>query len=285
MPLKGLLVIKTFLKLILCIILYAAVFIAASAVMPFSQSMKEMGSSDDPFLIPFMLVYCACVCFTMYFIIRHANSKGMRLFLSVVFVMFFVQSFMMHVETLFFGSTFYAATKSDVILLMLAGLLPIIATVPLLIKAFQPKKDLLIRNKINYKNILVKLGVIGIVYLCSYILLGFLMTWIFEDFVTHYGEAIANTPNVYLNVAVQVLRGILYGVFIIPLLGILDSKREFILSVCMVYLCTGAQLIIPNELFPESLRYVYLLEMTGAMLLFGIIVGNILWKDGKIRSE
>jgi len=185
---------------------------------------------------------------------------------------------MTHIETLLFGSTFFAATKADIFLLMLSGLLPLIATVQLFIKFFQLREDLSMRNKINYKNIPVKLGIIGIIYLCSYILLGFLMTLIFDDFVTHYGEAIENTPNVFLNAAIQISRGILYGAFVIPLLNILNAKRDFILSVCMVFLCAGIQLIIPNELFPENLRYIYLIEMTGAMLLFGIIAGNLLWK-------
>jgi hypothetical protein len=44
-----------------------------------------------------------------------------------------------------------------------------------------------------------------------------------------------------------------------------------------MYLCTAFQLIIPNKLFPDIVRIAHLIEMTGSMLLFGIIVGNILW--------
>jgi hypothetical protein len=50
---------------------------------------------------------------------------------------------MMHIETLFFGSTLYVVTKLDIILLILSGLLPLIVTVPLLVKFFQIKNDLL----------------------------------------------------------------------------------------------------------------------------------------------
>ena len=276
---------KTFFKLLLCIIVYTIVFMMASAVMPYSEGFKELTSSDNPFMILFMMVYNACICFTMYFIIKHAHSRGKKLFLNMVFVMFFIQSFMPHIESLFFGSVFFELTKLDVILIMLAGLFPLLATVPLLLKFFQNKNDLEIKTKINFNNILVKLGIIGVVYLCSYILLGFLMTWAFAEFKTHYGETIANTPNVYLNVSVQIVRGILFGVFIIPLISIIKTKRIFILSVCMVYLCTGIQLLIPNDFFPEQLRYIYLIEMSGAMLLFGIFVGNILWWNGKQKPS
>ena len=256
----------------------------ASAIMPYSQGMQEMSSSDNPFILLFMLVYCACICFTIYYIIKKAHSNGMMLFFYIIFVMFFVQSFMAHIETLFFGSTLFSATKLDAVLLMLSGLLPL-AVVPLLIKFFQQKKDLIAENKLNYKIIPVKLVIIGIAYLCSFVLFGFLMTLIFEDFRTHYGETITNTPNGVLNASIQILRGVLYGAFIIPLLNILKSKREFIISVCLVYLCATIQLIIPNEMFTDRIRYIYLFEMTGAMLLFGIIVGNVLWRIRKNNNN
>jgi hypothetical protein len=257
----------------------------ASAVMPYSQSFKEMGSSESPFVMLFIMIYGVFVCLTIYFIIRHAHSNGTKLFLNIIFVMFFVQSFMTHIESLFINGPFYTLTKLDVFLVMLSGLFPLIAVTPLLIKFFQIKDRLLIKNKINVKILFVKLCIIGILYLCSYILFGFIVTWLFEKFQTHYGESIANTPNAYLYAFIQILRGILYGVFIIPLKNIIKAKREFILSVCMVYLCTSVQLIIPNEFIPNHLRVAYFIEMTGAMLLFGILVGNIIWWDKKQKTS
>ena len=276
---------KTIVKLVLCIIVYTVVFLVASAVMPYSQSFKEMSSSDNPFIILFMMVYNACVCFTIYFIIKHAHYNGKNLFFIIVFVMFFVQPFMTHIESFFINGPFYTLTKLDVILIILAGLFPLLATVPLLIKFFHIKNGVPVNSKIYIKYIPIKLGIIGIVYLCSYILLGFIVTLLFEEFKTHYGETIANTPNAYLNAFIQILRGILYGVFIIPLIKIIKTKWEFIISICMVYLCTSIQLIIPNEFIPDNLKIIYFIEMTGAMLLFGIIVGNIIWWNKKQKTS
>jgi hypothetical protein len=270
--------IKTFLKFLLCVALYSVVFIAASAVMPYSQGFKELVVSENPFTMLFMLVYNAYVCFSIYFIIRHAHINGKKLFCNVIFVVFFTQSFMAQIETLLFGSVFYPITKLDALLTMLAALSPLIITVPLLIKFFQTKNDLVINNKINVKCIGIKLAIIGIVYLCSFILFGLLVTWLPVEYLTHYGETIANTPDAFLNASIQIFRGILYGVFVIPLIRIIKTKRESIVSICLVYLCQGIQLIIPNELIPEELRIAYFIELTGAMLLFGIVAGNILWR-------
>ena len=49
----------------------------------------------------------------------------------------FVQYFMTQIETLFFGSAFSALTTGDFLLIMFAGLVPLLFTVPLAIKFFQ----------------------------------------------------------------------------------------------------------------------------------------------------
>ena len=53
----------------------------------------------------------------------------------------------------------------------------------------------------------------------------------------------------------------------------------FIISVCLIYLSTAIVLIIPNVLFPEKVKIAHLIEMSSSMLIFGVIVGNILWAD------
>jgi hypothetical protein len=197
--------------------------------------------------------------------------------------MFFTVFFLNQVESLVFGGTLYTLTRLDTILTMLAGLFPLTATTPLLIIFFQTKNDSQEINKINSKYILVRLGLIGIIYLCSYILLGFFMTWQFDGFQTHYGESVMNTPNVFVNASFQILRGILFGAAAIPLMRIIKSKQKFVLCTCLVYLCPGIQLILPSGFFPDDLRIAYLLEMTGAMFLFGIIAGNLLWRSKLIE--
>jgi len=64
---------------------------------------------------------------------------------------------------------------------------------------------------------------------------------------------------------------------IIPIRRMIKNKPAFLISVCLIYLCTAVVLIIPNVLFPDMVRIAHLIEMSGSMLLFGIIAGNILW--------
>jgi len=77
----------------------------------------------------------------------------------------------------------------------------------------------------------------------------------------------------------QIVRGILFGLAIIPIKNMVNkNKIVFIISVCLIYLCTAIVLIIPNVLFPDTVRIAHLIEMSSSMLLLGIIVGNILWE-------
>jgi len=129
--------VKTILKIVLATVVYTVLFIFTYALLPFSQGFKELEASGNPLALLFMLVSSACTCFTIYFIINHTNYSGIKLFIKVLCIIFFVQYFMTQIETLFFGSAFTVLTKLDIILIMLAGLFPLLGSVALLVKFFQ----------------------------------------------------------------------------------------------------------------------------------------------------
>jgi len=212
-----------------------------------------------------------------------------------LFVLFFVQYFMTQIETLFFGHAFIALSKPDIILLMLAGLFPLLGVTALLVKFFQNKDSVYQKGKIKIRDITVKLGIIGIIYLCVYMIFGYFVAWQFEELRLFYsgsseklsflGQMVNNIKTNPIIIPFQILRGILFGMAIIPIKNMLSkNKIVFITSVCMVYLCTAVILIIPNVLFPDIVRIAHLIEMSGSMLLFGIIVGNILYENDKSKS-
>jgi len=281
-------VIKTLFKLMLCIIVYVIVFIAANALMPFSQGFKELAASGNSSGILFILVFAAWVCFTIFFIIRNTHRYGTKLFIIIVFVVFFIQSFMTQIETMFFGSAFPAFPKLDIVLVTIAGLFPVLAVVALLVKFFQNKDFVSETNKISLKSTLIRLGVIGIIYLFVYMFFGYFVAWQFEELRVFYsgspeklsfwGQMVNNFKTTPIIFPFQIIRGILFGAAIIPIRNMVNqNKITFIISVCLLYLCTAIQLIIPNVLFPDTVRIAHLVEMSSSMTLFGVIVGNILW--------
>jgi hypothetical protein len=288
-------VIKVLFKLILCSIVYAIVFIMANALMPFSQGFKELAASENSSGILFILLFAAWVCFTIFFIIRNTYLKGVKLFINMVFVVFFIQSFMTQIETVFFGYAFPAFPKLDIVLVTLASLFPVLAVVPLLIKYFQNKDSAFDKNEINIKSTLIRLGVIGVIYLFVYMIFGYFVAWQFEELRIFYsgspkklgfwGQTVNNFKTTPVIFPFQIIRGILFGAAIIPIRKMVNkNKVTFIISVGLLYLCTAVQLIIPNALFPDIVRLAHLIETSSSMLLFGIIVGNVLWSNGKIKD-
>jgi hypothetical protein len=202
---------------------------------------------------------------------------------------------MTQIETLFFGSAFAVLTKPDIILIMLAGLFPLLGTVPLLVKFFKNKNIIHKKNKINIKDIAIRLAIIGIIYLCIYMAFGYFVAWQFEELrlfytgstekLSFFGQMVNNIKTNTVIIPFQILRGILFGAAIIPLKNMVNkNKIIFIINVCLIYLCTAIVLIIPNVLFPDTVRIAHLIEMGSSMLLFGIIVGNILWEKDKSKK-
>ena len=284
--------IKTVLKLILLTIIHAIIFVIINAIMPYSPDFKELGASGDPVGLLLMLLNSAWTCFTIYFIIRHTQYRGKTLFFNLLFIMFFVQCFMTQIETLFFGSAFPVLTKLDILLIMAASLVPLLATIPLIMKFFISKTENIEINKqsLNIKNIIFKLVIIGGLYLVVYMFFGYFIAWQFEELRIFYsgsadklgffGQLINNFKTNPIIYPFQIIRGILFALFILPLVKMINKNRKiFITSICLVYLSTAVMLVIPNVLFPDIVRYGHLIEMFISMLLFGIIVGIIMWDE------
>jgi hypothetical protein len=197
---------------------------------------------------------------------------------------------MTQIETLFFGGAFTGITKLDIILIMFAGLFPLLGAIALLVKFFQNKNAMCETVKINVKNITMKLGIIGIIYLCVYMVFGYFVAWQFEELRLFYtgsteklsflGQMANNIKTNPIIIPFQIIRGILFGLAIIPVKNMVNkNKTAFIISVCLIYLCTAVVLIIPNALFPDMVRIAHLIEMSSSMLLFGIIVGYMLFEN------
>ena len=274
--------IKIFLKLFLCVIVYSIIHIITMAILPFSQGLMEVNSSFNPMSsMMFLPISSAFVCFTMYFIIRHTNFGGKRLFLNIIIVMFFIKSFTQHIDTLFIGSAFPEMTRVDIIFNIFSGLFPLLATTPLLVIFFQNKESVAEKFELRIRGFIPKLGIIGIIYLLIYMFFGLFVIMRIEEFRLFYSTI---EINPIMLIPFQILRGILLGLFVIPLKSMVKPKKIFIISICLVYLCMAVDLIIPNALLPTKIRMAHLLEMATSMVLFGIIVGNIIWGKQKTST-
>jgi len=172
-------------------------------------------------------------------------------------------------------------TRLDILFTILSGLLSLLATIPLLVYFFQNKGSTIEKFEVNIKSLIIKLGIIGIIYLLIYLFFGFFVIMRIEEFRLFYSSIEVNPIMIF---PFQILRGILLGIFVLPLKNMIKTKKIFIISICLVYLCMAVDLILPNALLPTNIRIAHLMEMTISMIIFGIIAGNIMWGKQKTSA-
>lgn len=141
-----------------------------------------------------------------------------------------------------------------------------------------------IDNKVFFplKELIVKVLIIGFLYAIIYFLFGYFVAWQFEDLRIFYSGSpfkesfleklmtnVNENPVIYL---FQVVRGILFGLFILPVVYLFRNKSKALLvSTILIYETTAICLIIPNALFPDSVRWGHFIEMSTSMLLFAFV--------------
>ncbi len=276
---------KKILKIMLTTFVYSLLFIISNAIMPYSEQFKQLNSQADPSAAPFMFVNSLFVCLTIYYIVKNSKLQGLKLVANVSGVMFFIQTFMTQIETMFFGHAF-ALTKTDMFLIIAAGILPIVLTTMLTVKLFKAKSaQTYVKTEIDIKDLATKIAILSVVYLCVYFFFGYFVAWQFEQlriFYTGSAEKLGFIAQLINNIKTnpvifpfQIFRGVLFTLGIVPLYLTIEDKKKFIVSVCLVYLCTAIVLVVPNVLFPDAVRIGHLCEMTSSMLLFGLIVGFV----------
>ena len=273
---------KILLKIIGISLLATIVFIFGSAILPFSESFKDASQNSNPLDIFFLLGVNIWFTATVFYIGRNSDWNKKWLAMSLIFVYLTVYSFMTQIETMFFIDAFEVLSIHDAWMIMFANIIPFIVIIPLTLKNIN-KKHLKIIPQIDIKltTILWKVCFLAVVYMFVYFLFGYFVAWQFGDLREFYSGTtekqsfiqimIENFQNTHI-VTFQFIRGILFSVFILPIVLMFKNKnRQLLLSMVLVYLSTSIVLIIPNFLFPDTVRWAHFLEMSSSMTLFSII--------------
>lgn len=280
---------KTIYKYILLVVITTIIFIMVSSLLPYSEGFKASARSGNPSAIVYVLITVGWVCLAITFIIKHSPWKAPRLSASLIFSLFFVYSFMAQIETYFFRSAFRILTNKDIFLIMISNGVIVFSGVPLGVKLFgknqrsesvNPAKNLL---TFSFPELMIKLSLIGVGYMIIYFVFGYYVAWQVKDLRVFYSghpedngfiSVLAN--NFHRNPVIypfQWVRGILFGFFVLPLVLMFKERpRVLLISLILVFLSLGISLIIPNFLFPDTVRWAHFAEMGTSMIVFAIIV-------------
>ena len=280
---------KKVLKFLLITIVYTVLYMISNALLPFSAAFKAASAGSDGSLLIFFVLSATYTCFVICFITANLAKRSLKSSLWVFFMVFVTQSVMTQIETLFFGGAFGLLTTADTLFIMLTPLLPTLAACFMARRFFgrgEPAPGGTLPN-VPRNRMLARLALVGVIYLAIYFVFGYFVAWQSPDLRLFYsgtagdpgflGQLAVNYENNPVIFPFQILRGMMFGLCVWPLRFLLGNRKgRFTLSVCLVYMLTAVVLIVPNVLFPDSVRLAHLVEMSTSMLLFGVVSGRLL---------
>jgi hypothetical protein len=138
-------------------------------------------------------------------------------------------------------------------------------------------------SRLPLKEMLLKLVGVSLIYMLLYFSFGYFIAWknpVIQDF---YGAKDAgsffaqlewiwrNTPWMF---PLQVFRGLLFGLFLLPTIRMLKgSSMEIGLTIGVWLIAWSGQLLLPNPYMPASVAKVHLLESVPYHFVFGWLMG------------
>ncbi|MCF8358921.1 MAG: hypothetical protein K9H26_09200 [Prolixibacteraceae bacterium] len=280
---------KSLLKILGISLLATIIYIIGSTLLPFSESFKEATQNSSPIDLVYLFFVHTWITATIFYIGKKSDWNKNWLLLSLGFVYMAFYSFMTQIEVLFFNDTFEILSKCDGWLIMLANFLPLIVIVPLTLKiakkCFTGTKPIIL---VKLNTILGKVALLAVIYVFIYFLFGYFVAWQFADLRAFYlgtpekesffRVMAGNFQNSHI-IPFQFLRGVLFATFILPVVLMFRNKRrELLISLILIYTTTAIVLIIPNFLFPDTVRWAHFIEMMTSMTVFSIISWFI-WRN------
>ncbi len=278
---------KEFLKVIILTMVVSFIFVSISAIVPYSQSFRSLSNNSDPMDIVYLLALNFFCCYTIFYVIRNSPFSNLKTMICLSISLPCVYIFMTQIETLFFASAFPILTKTDILLIVFCNTFSLIIGVLIGNRMFA-RKEVSEEHKTNrevsfsLRELIIKVLIIGFLYAIIYFLFGYFVAWQSEDLRIFYSgssfkesfldKLISNfneNPFIY---PFQIVRGIFFGLFILPIVYLFRYKsRALLISIILVYETTAVCLIIPNGLFPDSVRWAHFVEMSTSMLLFAFV--------------
>jgi hypothetical protein len=273
-------------RIILLIFLYFPIWILGSMVM--GDSMQGL-SSEPGLLSQEVGAFVLAIINTFLILALKLTSRwrGWRLALFLALAYYGSFTFLTQIETWYFLKDL--TVSSDLLpRLFIMGLSVPFVYIPLAVLICKRwKKNDVATVKFEFmpiKQLILKLGVIAIVYLVIYWLAGYYIAWQnpelrafygspgeIQPFFTHTFAQISENPGLIL---LQLFRGMLFAIIVIPIIiGSNVKPWATALLVGLLFAIPHLGHILPNPLMPiASVRLSHMIETSASTFVFGLIV-------------
>ncbi len=221
-------------------------------------------------------------------IITSSRWYGWRLALLIALAYYGAFTFITQVETWYFLTDLTVSAKLLARLFLMGLSIPLVY-IPLavLICNKWKKRDNKFGDKkflMPFKQLLLKLGILAIIYLVIYWLAGYFIAWQnpelrafygspgeIKPFIAHTFDTFSESPGLIL---LQLARGILFAVIAMPII-IGSGVKPWLTGLLVAFLLAVPHLghIMPNPLMPvASVRLSHMIETATSTFVFGLII-------------
>lgn len=285
---------KTILKILLISLIHLIVISVVNGMLPYSGNYKDLLMSSPQAFSSLLTVWLIGLWNAVLIFLgaRYSGFQRLKTWLLLSAYLFLLQPFMTQTETWFFSGSFEVLKKTDILLIMAGQLVAILLSVLSGVYLFKPvskKND--VQGSISH--LIPKLLLIGLLYMIIYMLFGYFVAWQFEALRIFYSgspikasflqvmlDNIHNTPWIF---PFQIMRGLFFGLINYLLYKILvPNTRIYVIGTLISNISLGLMLLIPNPLFPDTVRIAHFYEVTSSMILFSMLMCMIFLRKSKI---
>jgi len=244
-------------------------------------------------VISSLIVVCLLNTWILAFIILRSRWTGWKLMAAVFLAQYGVTTVMSQIETAIFVTWLPPGTVPRLFLMGALVALPF-SIISVLILGKRKPAAAVVDESIDQPGWPAsewawKLALIVVAYLVLYFGFGYFVAWQSPAVREYYGGSdegsfltnmrglLENRPWIF---AVQAGRALLWTLIALPVIKMLKGSRfeTAILIALLFSVVMNTQLLLPNPYMPKDVRMAHLVETTSSNLLFGFLVGWLLFR-------
>jgi len=276
-------------KVVALALRFAVCFILPTVFIPVPQQVQQamQQSSSSGATLLWMLGFSVVAALVVSYPVRHARLGGFRLIAALVVTLFGFLTAMAQIETFYFRAAFPSLGTQEILNIVYRGLLTALVFVPLVVLVWgRIGRGESLVGIMRWTPWLWKAPALALVYVVIYFSFGYYVAWQFPEtrllytgstemlgVMDHIRNVVVESPSF---VPLQFIRGLLWIAFATPLILALEGRRrQTIISLALLGGLFGLQILLPNPLFPDMVRYAHALETIPSTAFYGALIGCV----------
>ena len=266
-------------------------FMLPGMIIPRSEKMSKIlviSEEEMQYFFPLLLLFGLYMTITYWLLVKNVNEKKTVLMVKLLAANIILFPLMGFLESIFWRDAFQEFTTLEIMSIFLPFLITYILFTFYITIISRNDPDQVGSspfNSLSLNQVVQKIVFVAFIYFIIYNLAGYFIAWQFEEtrvfysgnnhldsFFVSFGKNISDIKFV----TVHLFRGGLFAIAGLIIYNLLKtSQLKKILVMSLLFGGFGFQIILPNPLFPATVRVSHFIETTVSMLTFGAIMAIV----------